>query len=186
MAFKFIHIIVNMVEILKEIKLSVWTATLSFPPLCWLPTQGLQLGLYTTSGGAKIIDTHTHTLSHRNRPVCMLWAVCALCCKFPAVLHRDQCSFPSTCPPVLTHSDLFNHCQEIRSLFYQTDCRINSIDCLYWVFEDQIPGPQWQISANRKLKPPIKRDPAEKQADNVQKLMLLYANVLVKTIPTDA
>lgn len=63
----------------------------------------------------------------------MLWAICALCCKVPAVLHRDQCSFHSLCPPVLSHRDPFND----WICIYQTEWRINSIDCLCWVFEDQ-------------------------------------------------
>lgn len=113
-AFICICFIVNMVEILKEMTLSVWTETLNVPPLYQLPTQGLPQGLYETPSGANIIDAHVHTHA---RTVCMLWAVCALCCWFPAALHRAQRSFPSTCPSVITHhTDLLNDCQEIRSL----------------------------------------------------------------------
>lgn len=131
MVFKFVNIIVNMVKILKEIKLSVWTVTLSLPPLCWLPTRGLSWSLYTTSGRAKIIVTHT--LTQKQTSVHAVSTLCPLC-RIPAVLHRHQCSFPSPFPPELTHSDLFNDRQD-QIFIYQT-AEQNSINSLYRIFVD--------------------------------------------------
>ncbi len=82
--------------------------------------------------------THTRTFTERERPVCVLWAICALCCKFPAVLHSNQCTYPSPCPTLLPHSDLFNDCQEIRSLYIRQTVELMASIVFYWVFKDQI------------------------------------------------
>lgn len=94
-------------------------------------------------------DTHSHTFWN-TQAVWTLWAARGLCCSSPAVLQRDRGSFPSLYPQC-SHTAISLTTAKRSNLYVSAGLPSKLHPQLYWVFDNQMVCPQWQISASFNL-----------------------------------